>query len=1493
MGWFHKGPIRNTTGHSLNGNFVVAGQRSGNAPRPGGWQAHQGLPPASQLGARVDSADQGLQVETARRYVASCREGLQRLESATTAAPAGTKGRCAAFLKSAARLTGGVLGIGMGAKPQADAAWERPDRPSPSGAEKKQRKRERASAAEPSQDDGVAMDRALQDLRRLQQQRAHLQGVGELLGAGIAAAQANHARAWEASASCLQAHQAASADLARAGRAFDDAERRSAALKNELRGLTAGLRSERQQLRHLQGRRGELGLDSSVQAGADGIGRPLALQQRRLRAERLLQDCEAMEARSRRALREARAAVPGGRDAAAAAAHQEVLRSLADRHARHQSLRDRARAEVRRLAPPPGGPAAGPGAGGDEAARLLVAHEDAGRRWLALRQRAEGLMERRAQAQPLHARARAELEEAKRREACTDEAWRIARSSLEGARQALQGLQGQAEELIPLAQRLDRPEQAANTQAALLRQAVTNQRSARLRQLLHIPPGFEHTATPELRAAVRALGMRLAPPASAAGPTAAQWPLNDTLDAVSRALSLACGGDAALAAPVLCELMRRPPSGLVPPPGRWFDGSQRLHGQPVPPFGPLERLVGRLVDLPCGAELLTRVAAPEPPTAAGDPPSLKEAVAVYHQATRALAEASAGDSASWLWLQTASATASRLAHPPASAAALTAQQLASYHGVRNGFTSVRPGSAYDQANRQLLQLADEWAAGQGGHNPLKARRKAAVVATQVGLPTPVRQSNEALLDACARLRAAIEGELVQAGRDAARQGLVADASALEPLLEASYLLRRIDKHAGDGLRLDEMRLGRKTWRSVDRHTRLGLKHQGQTQPVPERTQAEVRRAGLPQPAPVFARQDPHPGPLPPAGEGESLPPHRNGGEGRDEGAVADNPWLALSMALLELRLQGKQATVPQALRAVQAALDEVVQARGPVPQGPRHDAPLPPIAEEPAARAMVDDEMADDERDDIVEQSARELAESARSGAGRRPASAETRAALDRADSLKPRMEAFLRKDKKKAAPATAELRAWMAPVVRDGSSSVSLNRGRSLGVGTQSVSSLVSRVANQLGVVARADIDLTDTRLNHLRWARQSRGMELFAGRSKQLQGRGGFTGGVGYAVVTLPSDDAFSAGAVGQWSASRSRTDTQGVLVRAPKYGDRSQDEVARDFDAMVDTVLNWRALRDADGEPVHSSPMQALLARHPQVSVGTIEQLRAVATTTRCGVAATVGGGGPMFKPLSGAIGFSAGLASERRRERTDYKTAGGSQGFAGRTAGASATVSAQAGYAGQLGGNVAPVGVSGNAAVRGRTSAAMLQVDLHRKQFQSSTTLVRQPDGTLVGEKATEFNTFEAFEAEVKPLWDAWIDHAVAKGDWPEGFPAADRRLMAERELKALMEAAARSVRDGGTVSLNQTLDIRPEVCAELSACLAVEELAQAQGRGSEASAMHRRRQRLLESDASYTPYKLKAIVRSQADTALGMDLVFSALRRQGASAAHEYDSFPRG
>lgn len=1430
-----RGPLRNTTGHSIGGSAIIAAQRNSTAPRQDGWRAHHAPPGADSLGARVDHADRGLSVETAKHYVSSCQEAIQRQQPLPRAK---TRGRCASFFKAAAQTVGGCVGIGTGRTPHAEAGWERPDRPAPPRLAKS-----RAPAGPPSGDDSLALRQAANEHHQLQRQTEHLGGVQALLRTGLAAAQDIHTDALRESSRCLRAHSAASAALAAAGEDWACADRHRHALGSALRDATTAVRSQESRQQAMLARLRELGGHGEA-VSLDDIGRTLAVEQRRVRAQGTLQDCDALLAGSREALRAAQATAapaPGVSGGTAASAHQAMLLALQGEHDRHQGLRDRAWTQVQRL----GSPA--PALNHDERARLLVAAQDGAQALLSLRQQRDDLAAQRDAHEPEYDQARRALADAQRLENAADERRDLANSRLEGARQNLRGLEGQAEVLRPLVQALDGPRHAAHARVTLLEQAQRNQQAAKLERLFQRPPGFEQAAPSGLGAALRALGGRLQANA-AQTPSTQRWPIDDTLEAVSRALALVSGGDADLAGRTLDDLMRRPLAALVPPPGQWFDGSPRQHGQAPPPPGALERLVGQLGELPCGAELLARLAAPgaRPPDAA-----LKDAVAVYHQAARAMASAETGDSASWLWLHAATMAASHHGHPATPPVALNTLQLSAYNGVRNGLLSVCAGSAYDQANRQLATFADEWAANQGRHNPLKARRKAALVATQVGLPTPIRQSNQALLRSCDQLRQVISEELVKARREAAVEGRMADAARLEPLLEAAGVLRYIEKHADGHLRLDQMRLGRKAWRSVDRRSQRWLAAQARPAAVPAALQAEVRRLGL----------TPAPGtPAATLAEGEP------------------GPWHDLSFGLLELRVD-KKSTALQALRKIQEQLGQA--SAPPEPGGAR----LPTIeeAEEPG------DDAAQDERDAIVEQGARDLAPAAGQLPPRHPGVDETREALDRALALQPRIDAFM---KPKDRASVASLESWIAPVVSDHSSSLSMGRGHSVGVGISGVSAAVSKVAGHLGVVARVDAEATLTRMRQLRWSRQSRGMELFAGQNKQVQGRGGFTGGVGYAFISLPSDDAFSVGAVGSWSVSRSRADTRGVLLRSPKYADKPQAEVTQDFGDMVHTVLHWKDWRDAQGEPAYASPMQALLSRHPQASVGTIEQLRTVATITRSGVTAAVSGGGPMFAPLSGAVSLGAGLVSETKRERTRLKTAGGAQGFSGSTAGAAHTVSAQAGYTGQLGGNVSPAG-AGNAAVRGRTSTAMLQVDLYRKQLQSSTTLVRQPDGTLVGEKATEFNTYEAFEAEVRPHWDAWIEHGVNKGHWPEAFPATDRRLLVERELQDFMAAAEHSLRNAGTVTLNQTLDIRSDVCAELSACLALQELAQAQGRPDEAAAMHRRSQRLLASDASYTPYKLKAVVRSQVETGIGVDAVLTAMRRQSASAAHEYDSFPKG
>lgn len=1000
----------------------------------------------------------------------------------------------------------------------------------------------------------------------------------------------------------------------------------------------------------------------------------------------------------------------------------------------------------------------------------------------------------------------------------------VAVRMLDDARQCKGSLERKVNRLEALQHNLDLAHEQAAAEQLRQQQAFTASEAARTEQLLSQPPGF--APGPEcaaLSASLRTLTTQL----ESQAPSDGQWPTHDTLEVVCSALAGVSKGNPALAADTLDRLMQAPLTALVPQPGRWFDGSRSSLSTPRPVPSPLENLAGTLLDLPCGAELLTRLVAPGAGPATT---TQRDAVAVYHQAMRTVRQTS--DSASANWLDRAALAACHIVHPASPPVVLSVRHRAAFHGVRNGLNSVAQRSTWDEANRQLQRFADTWVNDLKGRNPLRTRGQAGAAATQVGLPTPVKQANDEMLQTCAGLRHTITAHLIEARREAQRRGQAIDLGEQEPLLQAATLLRYIEKHADQHLRLDQMPIARRAWRSVDRHTAQWIQTEGRTQSAPAQIQAEVARLGLQPPnSSVY---------VPPA---------------RDE-ALDD-----LQTSLWDLRLE--QVTALKALDVIRQKIGPLV-----TPPTPGHSAAL-------GNELFVIPEEGEDERST---QATHKLT--------------RAKEAIDKTRSLQPSVDAFMGK---KAQWRSGELSNWVTPVVGENSSAISMSQGRTLGVNTSGLSTTLTHITGVVGVVARLDADLSRTDQSVFRYAKQSRGLEAFMGDTKQRQGRFGVAGGVGLSLFSLPTEDGASASVVGNWSISRSKTDTQGVLLRSPVYGARALPQAKEDFSAMMDTVLNWKSLRDPATAEAYSSPLEALLARHPNASVSTIEQLRTVATTTRSGIAASVGGGGPFARKalpnFFGSVSFGVGLGSERLSENTSYKTRAGSQAFAGSTANTTATVATQFSYSGQLGGVVMNSGDS-NLAVRGRSSSLMLQLDLYRRQAASSSTVIRQPDGTLVGEKAREFNTFEPFKKAVEERWDDWIERGVSKGRWSAQVPVAVRKLLVEQDLDSFMQAAAQSVREGGTVSLNETLEIRPEVCAELSACLALEELAQSQGRPEQARSAFDRRQALLQTDTSYQPYKLKAIVRSQSEKGKGINLILSALQKGTASASHEYDTFPK-
>ena len=106
------------------------------------------------------------------------------------------------------------------------------------------------------------------------------------------------------------------------------------------------------------------------------------------------------------------------------------------------------------------------------------------------------------------------------------------------------------------------------------------------------------------------------------------------------------------------------------------------------------------------------------------------------------------------------------------------------------------------------------------------------------------------------------------------------------------------------------------------------------------------------------------------------------------------------------------------------------------------------------------------------------------------------------------------------------------------------------------------------------------------------------------------------------------------------------------------------------------------------------------------------------------------------------------------------------------------------------------------------------------------------------------------------------------------------------------AKAKESLKAGTVTLHENMDVKPEVGAQLTANVALEELARMEGRHEDAKALQVARQKILAEDSSYQPFLLKAIVRSSINQGKGLNLGISAMSTKGANATQVYDWFPR-
>jgi len=1058
-----------------------------------------------------------------------------------------------------------------------------------------------------------------------------------------------------------------------------------------------------------------------------------------------------------------------------------------------------------------------------------------------------------------------EVESAAQAHAAGQSAERELKFQFDSARAAVQQLHRQiasfGEQVQPVQdQAVVMQARAAEAEAAqaALQVEETRGREESIRTLIEKPPGFG--PMPELSAALTDLRNRLEATLDKV-PAAAQLPVAETLELVTRSLALETGGHAAEAARLLNNLMRLPFKALVPPPG-----------QPIVDWPPAN-LVRRLAGMSCGAQTLLRMTSNE-----DDPPEPVQmsALQVYYKADSAAMEhlrlpQCEQDPATLVWLTTAAQAAKKLIHAKEDSRPLSTLELTAFNGVRNGFTSVTKGSDYDSTN-QWLKKAAVWLdrAKQSRtlkHSPLSARQVMQSVGFDVGLPTVERALSSTLQAACEALLQRTTAMIIEAR-----------PKPSDAMIQAATLLNCAVKRGQKHQRWDTLTIGRGDWRRINRDSMSWARRERAFGKVPRKLQDAA--TALPQAQPD--RADPN--------------THR-----RDASSAVNSDALGAALQGLATERNVSLLVVLQTLhpllRVLPPAESPPVEFNVPAPNF-SFLGPLPPIDEEDEeAGEWVLDEAAGDRtaqahtsasQSEHEDQLDAELANIRRRLNALRtmepileppPPPDEVETLLAKAVQLQKQSADFTERSRL----SSNALQAWLAPVVSATSGSVSASQGTTFGLSTGGLSWSVNKIGPMLvSMSITTDAEVTRRRQHELGVKRDSKGLNLLMGESTRWMGKLGGMFSVGIPPLLKRASDKFTLGFRSGHKRSASSTRAQGVAVREPK-----SDNMVQNFEDILHTLLNWERIEGEDGKPQFSDPLAALLARHPTVSVGaTSGNTKAYSAETVVGFGLSLSGNTDInHEP--GAIGIGP-----EWRVTADNVTTGetitGAQGINSHLRSRTLINSVRLALSAAFSPSVSQPHLD----ARPRTLSMFLEKTLRISSEQEGFKWVSMPDGTLVADRAAEFSSFTKFKQRIDSRREEWIEHMIRSTKWPEGLSPAAIRLCVEDDLNRFMLRAEKHVRNGGTVRLNETMDVKPQVCARLTAIANAGALAAEQGFEDDADRHLQKLKELLGDDASYKPYKAKLIVRSDIALSWGTDWGIVAKSETRARGMNETETWPR-
>lgn len=304
------------------------------------------------------------------------------------------------------------------------------------------------------------------------------------------------------------------------------------------------------------------------------------------------------------------------------------------------------------------------------------------------------------------------------------------------------------------------------------------------------------------------------------------------------------------------------------------------------------------------------------------------------------------------------------------------------------------------------------------------------------------------------------------------------------------------------------------------------------------------------------------------------------------------------------------------------------------------------------------------------------------------------------------------------------------------------------------------------LGVKLIGGVQHNEDRILELYRGRTGMYLQITSQSTNQLQAGAGVNTGYSVAMDTEQASFGVTGGADWRWRGERGVEN--GVQVRMPRLTKNREPQLDAQFVDAMEHLFDMAA-PPGDGQPARRDWMRELLAQHPELSVGIIDdaQRSSMGTETNVSLSAGVRVGEVAGKGRRAGVSAGVGVKSRQDNGQTRTTVAGYMTTiYRDATAQMKVEVSGRATLGVQLAESVKDDPKNGPSQ-KGSASMGLLDANHGRELVSKAVThfctlfLFDDEIDPTRSDRATDVSQFDVFQQLVRDEWDSWSAYGVGK------------------------------------------------------------------------------------------------------------------------------------